>query len=114
MGTYGWHMLLARYMLDVAVDAIGRGRYVASAYALLVAFEEMMDAYSARDGKHFHDEYLADAWQKRVEWMREHGLLDRWEHLIHLCSKVVEGRYERIGDMLRLVKDMVYDKDVGV
>lgn len=100
-------MLLAKYMLDIAMDGIKNGRYVASAYALLVAFEEMVDAYSADDGKHFHEEYLADAWKGRLEWINTHGLLETWEHLVHLCNKVVEGRHECVKDMLRLIEGLM-------
>ncbi|GBC73567.1 hypothetical protein HRbin04_00970 [archaeon HR04] len=105
-------MLLAKYMLDVAMDGIKNGKYVASAYALLVAFEEIVDAYSADDGKHFHEEYLADAWKYRLEWIKAHGLFERWEHLMHLCSRVVaEGRYEYVEDMLRLINDLMDIRD---
>ncbi|MEM1958894.1 MAG: hypothetical protein QXE95_07450 [Candidatus Nitrosocaldus sp.] len=110
MSTYGWHMLLAKYMLDIAMDGIKHGKYVASAYALLVAFEEIVDAYSADDGKHFHVEYLADAWKYRLEWIKAHGLFETLEHLVHLCSKVVaERRYEYVEDMLRLINNLIMD-----
>ncbi len=101
-------MLLAKYMLDVAMDGMKNGKYVASAYALLVAFEEIVDAYSANDGKHFHEEYLADAWKYRLEWIKAHGLFETWEHLVYLCNRVVaEGRYEYVEDMLRLINDLM-------
>ncbi len=99
--------MFAKYMMDVAVDCIRRGRYVASAYALLVVFEEIIDAYSAEDGKHFHEEYLADAWKARLEWMKSRGLLDLWERLVYLCSRVVGGRDEEVEDMLRLVRGLM-------
>lgn len=100
-------MFLAKHMLDLAIDALRSERYTAAAHALLVAFEEIVDAHSAMDGKHFHEQYLADAWQGRIEWMRDHGLLDIWDQLAYLCSDVVKGRVDHTNYMLRLIMDLM-------
>ncbi|MEM2856292.1 MAG: hypothetical protein QW416_04245 [Candidatus Nitrosocaldaceae archaeon] len=100
---YSWHMLFAKEMIEIAK----RSKSKTAAYALLVAFEHIIDAYIARGGKHFHEEYLADAWKKRIEWMREHDILDRFDMLTCYCSKVIEGKEEYVYDMLTLIENMV-------
>ncbi len=96
-----WHVLLADSMLELAKVSKSQ----ASAYALLVAFEELIDAYASREGKHFHEEYLEEAWKKRIEFMKEHDLLDRWNRLTYLCNKVVEGK-EYLSEMFKIIESI--------
>ncbi len=102
MSSYEWHMLMARCMMDIARCS----KPIAASYALMVAFEEIVDAYAAIEDKHFHEEYLADAYNKRLEWMSEHNIIDRWYELTHLCNLVIKGRYEYIEDIFKIVQDV--------
>ncbi len=104
MSSYEWHTLMAKCMMDIARCS----KPIAASYALIVAFEEMVDAYAAIEDKHFHEEYLADAYKKRLEWMNKHNIIDRWYELTHLCNLVVRGRYECIEDIFKIVQDSIY------
>jgi hypothetical protein len=56
--------LLAQYFLK-AED------YPTAAESALRGFQEVIDAYAAREGFHFHDDYPYEGWSKRVEWLRK-------------------------------------------
>ncbi|MEM3083639.1 MAG: hypothetical protein QXP61_00970 [Nitrososphaerales archaeon] len=65
--------------------------YVVS-YCALRAFEELIDAFTAQEGLHFHDEYPVQAWQNRVKWMHSKpDLLHEWNGLLELYSLVSVG-----------------------
>jgi len=99
MSSYEWHMLMAKYMIDIAK----KSKPITSAYALLIAFEEIIDAYAAKEDKHFHEEYLAIAYNKRLEFMKEHKIINQWYELTNLCNLVVSGKYYCVNDMFRII-----------
>ncbi|GIU72046.1 MAG: hypothetical protein KatS3mg003_2316 [Candidatus Nitrosocaldaceae archaeon] len=99
--TY-WHLLLANSMVDLAKNS----KTKSAAYALLIAFEELTDAYASLEDKHFHEEYLEEGWKKRREWMEEHNLIDKWERLVYLCKKVIEGREDHLKEMFDIIESL--------
>lgn len=103
---YAWHLSLALEMIKIARES----KCKTAAYALLVAFEHLVDAYASREGKHFHEEYLIDAWRDRLEWMREHNMLDRYDGFVYALNKVIEGEGEYVKYMLEIVECMIQDR----
>lgn len=84
-----WHLKFAEQMVDLADRQRNKNVWVAC-HAILRAFEETIDAYGAKEGFQFHDSYPAEAWQKRIRWMRESkpDLLEEWNDLTGLCARI--------------------------
>lgn len=92
MSDLKWHARLALAILKIAEGERLKNTYVAS-YIALRSFEEIIDAYSAEEGLHFHDKFSATAWKDRIEWMliNRKDLLYDWKLLVELYSSISVG-----------------------
>lgn len=102
MSNFEWHYRLSVRMISIAEELEPTKYPHLISYIALRAFEELIDAYSAKDGLHFHDEFLVDAWKSRVEWMRllRADLLHDWNLMSELYSLISIGK----GDLYKLLK----------
>lgn len=93
MSNLQWHARLALCILNIAEGEHLKNAYVAS-YIALRSFEEIIDAYSAKEGLHFHDKFTVTAWEDRIEWMRIYrkDLLYDWKLLVELYSSISLGQ----------------------
>lgn len=62
-------------MLSLAKHSLKVQDYPAAAEATLRALQEVIDAASASEGFHFHDDFPNEGWRKRIEWIRKTGLI---------------------------------------
>jgi hypothetical protein len=92
MSDLKWHARLALAILKIAEGERLKNAYVAS-YIALRSFEEIIDAYSAKEGQHFHDRFTATAWNDRMGWMliNRKDLLYDWKLLVELYSSISLG-----------------------
>jgi hypothetical protein len=92
MSDLKWHARLALAILKIAEGERLKNTYVASCIALR-SFEEIIDAYSAEEGLHFHDKFSDIAWKDRIEWMliNRKDLLYDWKLLVELYSSISVG-----------------------
>jgi len=116
-----WHARQALAILNIAEGEQLKKTYVSS-YIALRSFEEIIDAYSAREGLHFHDKFTVTAWEERMVWMRIHrkDLLCDWKLLVELYSLISTGRDSNnkcsISKMMKIVtrhlKMLIEDYDL--
>lgn len=102
-----WHLKFAQQMVELADRERNKSSWVAC-HVILRAFEEIIDAYSAEEGLHFHDIYPAEAWQERIRWMRDSkpDLLNEWNELTGLCVQIqAEQSYHVVPQMLDVVRN---------
>ena len=90
-----WHMRLAYYMMCLAEDEKHKSAHV-SAYAMLRAFEEIIDAYGSMEGIHFHTLYPQKAWKERIKWMKSNkskiNFIDEWNDLVLLYALISQKK----------------------
>ncbi len=103
-----WHARFALQMLEIA--GAQKNAWVAC-HAILRAFEEVIDAYCAQDGLHFHDDYPVEAWKKRTEWLHSSrpDLLEDWNRLLGLCAQVAAGQPDAVLQMLVIARNRSSD-----
>ncbi len=103
-----WHVKFALQMVDLADRERNKENVWVARHAILRAFEEIIDAYGAEDGLHFHDIYPIEAWRERIRWMRNFkpDLQEDWNDLTGLCAQIpVTGQTDRItSQMLAIVR----------
>lgn len=89
MSDLKWHARLALAILNIAEGERLKNAHVAS-YVALRSFEEIIDAYSAKEGLHLHDKFTVTAWEDRIEWMLIYrkDLLYDWKLLVDLYSSI--------------------------
>lgn len=92
MSNLRWHTKLALGILNIVEGERLKNAYVTS-YIALRSFEEIIDAYSAIEGLHLHDQSSITAWNDRVEWMQTYrkDLLYDWNLLVKLYSSISVG-----------------------
>lgn len=82
-------------MIKIGEDELYINNYV-TIHSALKSFEEIVDAYCALSGLHFHED-PSTGWKKRIVWMVEKSLLyEEWEkifELIYLFFKNNNDKY---------------------
>ena len=104
-----WHLKFALQMVDLADRERKKGDAWVVCHAALRAFEEIIDAYSAEEGLHFHDIYPIEAWRERIRWMRDFkpDLQEEWNDLTALCVQIpITGQRDHVtSQMLEIVRE---------
>lgn len=80
-----WHIKFAAEMLEIADRSLAAKKYAVVVTAVLRAFEEIMDAYAAKDsGLHFHDDYPDVGPQGRINWVETNRpeLFKSWQEFL--------------------------------
>lgn len=103
-----WHIKFALEMLKLAEKALAAGSHASVASAVLRAFEEIIDAYAAKQGFHFHDEYPNEAAEKRIGWIEKNNqeIFEKWKMLIlEYCDVGLGEDGSRANKMVNLLRD---------
>jgi len=102
-----WHIRFALEMLNLAEKALAAGNYATVASAVLKAFEEIIDAYAAKQGLHFHDQYQNEGSEKRIDWIKQNNaeIFQEWNILLSEHCEVGLGedgsKANKMVDLLR-------------
>ncbi len=92
MSDLKWHIKLAFEMINIAEQEQKKCHHHTSAYAVIRAFEEVIDTYCSEKDLHFHTLYPDEAWKKRTIWMESNkstiNLMDDWNNMVSLYSSI--------------------------
>lgn len=70
MASREGHARFAGWLLSLAQRSLESGDYGVTISAAVRGLEEVIDAYTAEENLHFHDDYPGEGWAKRQEWLR--------------------------------------------
>ena len=89
--------------MKIAEDELHKNNYV-TIHAALKSFEEIVDAYCALFGLHFHED-PSTGWKKRIVWMVEKSLYEEWEKIIELVDLFFKNNNDKyIKEIISIIK----------
>ncbi|MGZ5471474.1 MAG: hypothetical protein ACXWE0_07355 [Nitrososphaeraceae archaeon] len=111
MSSYFWHLKFASTMINIAEAEIHKNNYV-TINAALKSFEEIVDAYCALSGLHFHED-PSTGWKKRIGWMVERSLCDEWKKIIELVDLFFKNNNDKyIKEIISLIKKNIDNLEI--
>jgi hypothetical protein len=91
-------------MIKIGEAELHKNNYV-TINAALKSFEEIIDAYCALSGLHFHED-PSTGWKKRIVWMVEKSLLyEEWEKIFELIDLFFKNNNDKyIKEIISIIK----------
>ena len=91
-------------MIKIGEDELHKNNYV-TINAALKSFEEIIDAYCALSGLHFHED-PSTGWKKRIVWIVEKSLLyEEWEKIFELIDLFFKNNNDKyIKEIISIIK----------
>ena len=91
-------------MIKIGEAELHKNNYV-TINAALKSFEEIVDAYCALSGLHFHED-PSTGWKKRIVWIVEKSLLcEEWEKIFELIDLFFKNNNDKyIKEIISIIK----------
>jgi predicted MPP superfamily phosphohydrolase len=91
-------------MIKIGEAELHKNNYV-TINAALKSFEEIIDAYCALSGLHFHED-PSTGWKKRIVWIVEKSLLyEEWEKILELIDLFFKNNNDKyIKEIISIIK----------
>lgn len=91
-------------MIKIGEAELHKNNYV-TINAALKSFEEIIDAYCALSGLHFHED-PSTGWKKRIVWIVEKSLLyEEWEKIFELIDLFFKNNNDKyIKEIISIIK----------
>jgi hypothetical protein len=97
--------------MNIAEDELHTNNYV-TINASLKAFEEIIDAYCALCGLHFHED-PSTGWKKRMGWMVEKSLYDEWKKIFELIDLFFKNNNDKyIKEIISIIKKNINNLEI--
>jgi hypothetical protein len=97
--------------MNIAEDELHKNNYV-TINAALKSFEEIVDAYCALYGLHFHEDPLT-GWKKRIVWMVEKNLYEEWEKITELVDLFFKNNNDKyIKEITSIIKKNINNLEI--
>lgn len=99
-------------MINIGEDELHKNNYV-TINAALKSFEEIIDAYCALSGLHFHED-PSTGWKKRIVWMVEKSLLyEEWEKIVELIDLFFKNNNDKyIKEIISIIKKNINNLEI--
>lgn len=99
-------------MIKIGEDELYINNYV-TIHSALKSFEEIVDAYCALSGLHFHED-PSTGWKKRIVWMVEKSLLyEEWEKIFELIDLFFKNNNDKyIKEIISIIKKNINNLEI--